>query len=192
MINPVQSITEYNGDDFDMYLETLQLIDIFEDLIKQYKHDKPLLKQITKYIVWTYSRESERVIIGMDWFENKRKIFEHIMLPNSVWEDVLELQSIVIVDTIERWFKHQNEPVYAQMVKLKELRLQMQRSFFLPISEVGYNQKFENAVHDQKLAIMIKDLQNELIQNDNRLSKAAAEVKNVKKKNTLGAEKYAR
>lgn len=190
MINPVQSITEYNGDDFDTYLETLQLIDIFEDLINAYKHDKPLLKQITKYIVWTYSRESDKVIIGMEWAENKKKIFEHIMLPYQLWEDVIDLKSEVIVSTINKWLIHQDRETYTELCKLKDLKLYMQKSYSDP--SVDANQRFKNAGYSKELNQMIKDLQNELIQNDKRLSKAAAEVKNVKKKNTLGAEKYAR
>lgn len=192
MVNPVQSITEYNGDDFENYLETLRLIDIFEELILAYKHDKGLLKQITKYIVYAYSLNSEQVIIGMEWGDNKKKIFEYVMLPDYMLEDVVELTNPVIVSTIEKWFDSQNNEVYKELVMLKDLKLQMQKSFTLPISEVSYNQKFDNAIHCQKINSMIKELQSELIQNTPKLKNAASEVRTSKRKNTLGAEKFAK
>lgn len=189
MVNPVQSITEYNGDDFAEYLEVLQLIDIFEELIKQYANDKPLLKQITKYIVWTYSLNSEKVIIGMDWEENKKKIYEYVMLPPTLYSEIVDLQEEVIVRTIDKWLVHQDKETYTEFCKLRDLKLYMQKSY--SDASVDANQRFKNAGYSKELTLMIKDLQNELIQSSQRLSKASAEIKNAKRKNTMGPEKFA-
>lgn len=190
MINPVQSITEYKGDDFAEYLETLQLIDIFEELIKSYAHDKPLLKQITKYIVWTYSLNSEQVVLGMEWGENKKKIFEYVMLPDYYWSDIVDLKSDVIVQTINKWLIFQDKETYTELCKLKDLKLYMQQSY--SDITVDANQRFKNAGYSKELTQMINDLQKELIQNNIKLSKASAEIKNAKRKNTMGAEKFAK
>lgn len=189
MVPPVQEIAEYNGNDFEEYLNTLMLIDIFDDLIKAYRHDKPLLLQITKYIVFVYSLESKHVVIGMEWKDNKDRISEYVFLPNSVYPDVVELKSPVIVATISRWLQHQDNEVYSELMRLKDLRLELQKSY--SDITVDINQRVKNVEHSENISERIKKLQSELIQNSIKLKDAAAEVRKAQKKQTFGAEKFA-
>lgn len=197
MIKPFKELTTYEGNDFVGFIKKILLYEVFKDLINEYGHDKGLLKQIIKYIVWAYSMESEKVVLGMDWEKNKKRIFDEAELPPSeeMQEAVIYLKDEAILNTINKWLDFQDEEAYTQYCALKDLRVEMQVSSLRDIKkasgEIDYDQKFRNAQYAKDLLGMIKDVEAQLIQNDIKLKDAVKEVKKSIKKDTFGVESYA-
>ena len=194
MINSYQSLIEYSGEEWEDYLNKICLIDIFQDLIPLFK-DKSALTQAIRYIVWTYSRDSECVILGTDWFENKKRIFDKSLLPKEYFTDLVLLENRIVVKTIQRWIDLQDSNTYANLVSLKDLMVEMRMSSNSDIKkssgEIDFSQKYLNATYVQELGKMIEDLEQELIQNNPKLKEASRELKNAKTKNTIGVESFA-
>lgn len=198
MINPYQSIIEFEGDDWAEFLETLMLIDIFMPIIKKYNQPDDV-KCVVKYILYAYSISSDHVIMGMDWLDNKKKIFDFVMLkPEKKYEDELvHLKSTEVVETINAWIDFQDNQTFKMLQTLKDLRVQMQIASVSDIKkasgEIDFDQKFKNAKYALELKQMIKDLESELIQNDAKLKDAVLEVKQKrKKKNTIHVGQFAK
>lgn len=192
MVNPVKAVGEYKGADFLSYLEKLQIYDIFECLFQAYPNDIPLVQGIVKYIVYAYSLDSEHVIIRADWGTTKKSIFEYVMLPHGLYGDIVLLESAAVAQAISNWLDSQDNAVYTELKKLKDLKRQYLDSLSKPVLDVSYDQKFTNAKNSQQLTVMIKELENELIQNSDKLKAAAAEVRSFRKKNVVGPEKFAK
>jgi hypothetical protein len=192
MINPVHSLTTYEGSDWYEYLESISLSEIFKDLIVKYQADPPLLKGLIKYIVWAYSKDSDKITLGTDWVENKKRIFEAAQLPPM--EDVLMntvfLKDDIILITIKRWIDFQDNDTWKELMMLKDLRSEMQLSANSQLKSgnadvVNYDQKFKNAKYSIDLALMIKDCEQKLLQNDPRFKEAAKEIRVNKTKNNI-------
>jgi hypothetical protein len=174
MINPFQSVIAYEDDNWNDFFERVNLLEIFKELIAWYGENKPLLKSFIKYIVWAYSKDSDMVVLGMDWQENKRKIFDVSgFLPEQKYLDVtVHLKDFVVLKTI-------------QIASVSDLKKSS--------GEIDYDTKFKCATYSKELLQMIKDLEQELIQNDMKLKEGVSEVKAAsrKVKQTFGAENFA-
>ena len=200
MINPFHSLVTYDGSEWYDYLESISLFDIFKDLVYKYQGDPPLLKGIVRYIVWTYSKDSDKITLGTDWIENKKRVFDAAQLPpiESVLMDVVYLKDEVILLTIKKWVGFQDDDTWKELMMLKDLRSEMQLSANSALKAgnndiVNYDQKFKNAEYSIKLALMIKDCEQKLIQNDPRFKEAAREIRAKTKNNTsISPETFAK
>lgn len=196
MISVYNDLVNYEGDNFEDYLTTLELNEIFKGLIEIFK-DKSALKQAIRYIVWCYSKQSEFVILGDDWLVNKKRIFDKSFLHIDYYEDMVLLKNRIVVNTIQKWVAFQDNSVYENLCSLKDLMIEMRLSCNSKITKsdgasVDYDQKFKNAGYVRDLQKMIDDLEQELIQNDMKLSEGIKEVKKAAKKNSfISVEKYA-
>lgn len=200
MINPFQSLITYSGDDWSEYLDSISLFEIFKDLIIKYQANPSVLKGIIRYIVWAYSKDSDKITLGTDWTENKKRIFESAELPpmESILMDVVNLKDDIILLTVKRWIDFQNDDAWKELTMLKDLRSEMQLSANSALrsgngDSVNYDQKFKNAKYSIDLSQMIKDCESKLLQNDPRLKDAMKEVR-VKTKNnySLSPESFAK
>lgn len=196
MISSYNDIINYDGNDFEDYLNMICLIDIFKDLINLFKDKKNELKQAIKYILWTYSKQSDYVILGDDWLVNKKRIFDKTFLPKEYYEDLVLLKNRIVIDTIQRWVDFQDDEVSATLFSLRDLMIEMRLSSNSNIKnaqdEINYDQKYKNANYSIELKQKIKDLESELIQNDMRLKEGVKEIKRAtKSSHSIGVEKYA-
>lgn len=196
MVNAYSELISYDGFDWEDYLNRICLIDIFKDLIPLFK-DKEALTQAIKFIVMCYSKDSDCVILGTDWVQNKKRIFDKVLLQKEYYEDLVLLENRIIVKTIQNWLSFQDSAVYSQLIMLKDLQQEMQDSANSSIKkanlEIDYDQKFKNAKYVQELGKMIDDLEQELIQNSPKLKAATQELNNkAKAKNTIGVETFAK
>lgn len=193
MINSQQELIAYEEDDWEEFLNRLDLMHVFKPILGLTK-DKTEIRGIIRYIVWTYSKTSDKVVMDMEWDRNKKKIFDDTDL-HLHWRDmIIDLKSEALVTSIERWIEYQDEDVATQIITLKDLKREMQISSISDIKkgtsqETDYDQKFKNAEYVIKLREMIKKMEAELIQNDLKLKSAVKEVKSVRIKNTIGIEK---
>lgn len=195
MVSAYNEIISYDGDEWEDFFYKICLIDIFMDFIKLFK-DKAVLKQAINYILFAYSKDSDCIILSMDWLENKKKIFERTMLQDVYFQDLVLLRNPIVVQTIHRWLSFQDSAVFSRLTMLKELQVEMQQSSTSKIlkssGEIDFDQKFKNACYVKDLGKMIDDLEQELLQNDSRLKDAVREVRTaVKTKNTIGVETFA-
>lgn len=195
MIHAYSDLLAYDEDDWEGYLTKICLIDVFKDLIPLFK-DRLALKQAIRYIVWTYSNDSDCVILGADWLNNKKRIFEKSMLRQEYYEDIVLLDNRLVLKTVQRWIEFQDSAIFSQLTSLKELMLEMQLSSNSKIvkssGEVDYDQKFKNACYVKDLGKMIDDLEQELIQNNPKFKEASKEITRMSKnKNTIGVESFA-
>jgi hypothetical protein len=199
MINPFQSVIAYEDDNWNDFFERVNLLEIFKELIAWYGDNKPLLKSFIKYIVWAYSKDSDMVVLGMDWQDNKRKIFDVSgFLPEQKYLDTtVHLKDFVVLKTIQNWLRFQDSNTWVEYCNLKDLRQQMQLASVSDLKkssgEIDYDTKFKCATYSKDLLQMIKDLEQELIQNDMKLKEGVNEVKTAsrKVKQTFGAENFA-
>lgn len=196
MINAYQELIGYNGDDFEEFCRRICLIEIFKDLIEKYQ-DPEKVKTIVKYIVWAYSRQSDKVIEGRSWKVNKQEIFKAAGVPEELADEVMDFDGDdVIRDTINKWLDFQDDEALTELYMLKDLRREMQKSANSIIrkssGEVDYDQKMKNAEYSKTLRGMITAVQAELIQNDTKLKEAARETKTSRqRRNTIGLENFA-
>lgn len=194
MISAYNDILAYESDEWEDYLTQICLIDIFKDFIVLFK-DRQALKQAIRYVVWCYSKNSECVILGTDWYENKKRIFDKCLLAKEYFTDLVLLENRIVVNTIQRWIDFQDSNVFANLMSLKDLMIEMRLSSNSKIlkssGEVDYSQKYLNATYVQELGKMVDDLEQELIQNSPKLKVAAREVATAKNKNTFGVEAFA-
>jgi hypothetical protein len=200
MVNPLQALSTYSGDDWYEYLDSISLSEIFRDLIVKYQADPSLLKGIIRYIVWTYGKESDKITLGTDWLETKKRIFEAAQLPpmEDVLKNVVYLADEVVLVTIKRWVEFQDDDTWKELMMLKDLRSEMQVSANSQLKAgngdaVNYDQKFKNAKYSIDLALMIKDCESKLLQNDPKFKDAVREVKQRSKSNTsISPESFAK
>lgn len=200
MVNPFQALSTYSGDDWCEYLDSISLYEIFKDLIMKYKDNPSLLKGIIRYILWAYSIESDKITLGTDWVDIKKRIFEAAQLPpmEDVQNDVVYLRDDVVLLTIKRWVDFQDNDTWKELMMLKDLRAEMQLSANSQLKTgngeaVNYDQKFKNAKYSIDLAHMIKDCESKLLQNDPRFKEAAREMKQRTKSNiSISPESFAK
>lgn len=193
MISAYNEIVNYSGDDWDDFFTRICIIDIFKPLLTLFK-DKVALGQAIRYIVWCYSKNSDCFHLGADWYDNKKRIYAKAMLPDIYKDDLLELENSIVVKVINKWIDFQDSAVFAQLISLRELQLEMRLSCNTVIKkssgETDYDQKFKNAQYVKELGKIIDELEQELIQNIPTLKQAARELK-IKTKNTIGVESFA-
>jgi hypothetical protein len=200
MIIPVKELTTYIGDDWQEYLDSMALFEVFKDLVYKYQGDPVFLKCSIKYIVWAYSKDSDKIVLGTDWIENKKRIFEASQLPpiDEVLTDFVFLKDEIVLTTIKRWIDLQDDDAWKELCMLKDLRSEMQLSANSQLKVgngegINYDQKFKNAKYSIELAQMIKDCESKFMQNDPRLKEAVKEIKQRTKSNTsISPEFFAR
>lgn len=195
MIIPFNELASYNGNEIKDRLDELCLTDIFDELIPLFKDDLSL-SQAIKYIVLAYTKDSNCVVLGIDWLENKKRVFDKSFLHKDYYNDFVLLQNRIVVKTIQKWVNIQDSNVWSNLCSLKDLLIEMRLSCNSEIrkssGEIDYSQKYLNATYVQDLGKMIKDLEAELIQNDPKFKEAIKEFKKVKaEKVTMGAESFA-
>jgi len=189
MVQPYFEIIKHEDDNWQEFLEQICLYDIFKPVIEYYK-DRSTLKCVIRYIAYTYSKDSDKVLLGADWQKNKQQIFEDVMAKpvKGLYEELVLLKNPEVVETIHNWLEHQDGEVWKTLCTLKDLRVEMQLSavskILKPSMEVDYTQKFLNAEYADKLKVMIKNLELELIQNDGKLKEAVKEVRVQQNNNT--------
>lgn len=192
MTNPYIAITNYNGMDWEGFLRSLSLAQVFHPLREIF--DGELLGKVIKFIVWAYSEDSDRIIVGMEWQYNKKKIYNLVGLPGDAWHSIGLLENPVIVDVINKWLDVQNNQVFSEWCMLRELRREMQESATSRIETAGgqmdYDQKMKNATYVTKLRSMIEELEASLIQNSPTLKEGVREVRAKRKSPTAGPENY--
>ena len=200
MIIASKEIVTYQGGDWQEFIDTKGLEDIFGDLIRAYIDRTDYIKPIICFIVWAYSLDSEKIHLQMDWQTNKEMIFEDCMFPvpdpdGAMKNAVLKFKDPNILTAAHRWLFYQGGQAFSNYQMLRDLQLEMRMSAngFIPKSSGGndYDQKFKNAEYVEKLRTMIKKAEDELIQNNEKLESAAKEVFK-KSKNTMGPEMFAR
>lgn len=197
MISPFHQIVEYREDDWQEFLEQLLVVDIFMPVIKEYA-DVQNLKSVIRYILYAYSQQSDKVILGMDWQKNKQQIFEFVMVrpQKGLYEDLVLLKSEAVLETVQRWMDWQDADSFKMLQTLRDLRVEMQLSALSKIikssGEVDYSQKYLNAEYAIKLKGMIKELEAELIQNNIKMKDVVKEVKIEKNKFNVGPETFSK
>lgn len=188
-----QQITTYEEDNWQEFLNKICLVDIFKDLFEVVAKED--FKYAVRYIVWCYSIDSDKIILGTEWYNNKLKIFSLSELPQIYSESFLQLKDDRALKVINRWLEFQDRDTFTQLCVLKDLKVEMQLSANSPIKkssgELDYDQKFKNANYATDLTKKIKDLEMELIQNSPKLKDAVMEVKTAQRKNNLSPEKFA-
>ena len=198
MTNPFQAVIAYEEDNWQDFFERVNLLEIFKELIELHAGDKPLLRSYIKYIVWAYSKDSDMVILGMDWQDNKRKIFDVSGFPPTLefMDATVSLKDSVVLSTVQGWLTFQDSSTWVEFCNLKDLRQQMQLASVSEIKkssgEIDYETKFKCASYSKDLLRMINDLEQELIQNDNKLKEAVKEVKVAKRANKLTPDGWAK
>lgn len=192
MTDPYYIITGNTKGNWTELLEKIGLLNVFKAVIENFKEDA-IITGIIRYILWTYSIKSERLVIGMESLANKNRIFEACSLPTDLYQSVVLLQNENVLQSIAKWLDYQDNEVFTQLTVLKDLKIEMQLSAISPLkrgTEIDYDQKFKNAQYAKELRKMIQDLENELIQNTPKLKDLYKEVKAIAKKNTTGIEHF--
>jgi hypothetical protein len=199
MINPFKDLTTYTGTDWADYLDRISLLEIFKEVIEKYGAEPTYLQGVIRYIVWTYSKDSEKITLGTNWLENKKRIYADAYLPlhDDFRNDIIYLQDIAVLVTVKKWLQFQDDDTFKELIMLKDLRTEMQLSANSPLSNgnsgINYDQKFKNAKYSMDLSLMIRDTELKLLQNDPQLKEAIQEVRRAEKsKISISPEYFAK
>jgi hypothetical protein len=194
MVHLYTALLEYDGGDWKEFLDNIGLLDVFGELLG-YFNTPSSAQKIIRYIVWTYSANSERIVVGQEWESTKRSNYGHAGLPGDLWEAIGMLKDLNVARTIHRWLEYQDEPVFKQLQSLRDLKLEMQISSVGKISkssgEIDYDQKYKNAQYAVELDKMIRQLENQSIHNNPILKDAIRESK-FTRKTTTGPEAFSK
>lgn len=195
MIHPYQKIVSYEGDNFDDYLNSLYLLEIFREVIDEFgQQGNNVIKGIIKYIVYGYSVDSEMLNTTEDFAKVKKRIFKESMLPDSLWGEVAELKSDGVINTIQKWLQYQNDTNWVQYITFRDLRRQMLNYSLQELKkssgEIDINAKMDAAKYSKELLEMMKDALQTFIQNNIKLKDSIKDfTQNSKgKSNVFGAE----
>ena len=206
MIIPIVDITRYDGD-WDEYLENICLYEIFKELILEFGADKEKLTGIIHYIVWAYSIDSDKLVIGSEWLANKKRIFKLCKeLPETgywnedfktTWHDaVVLLKSKTILFTIKKWLNYQNDDNFQTWCMLKDLISEFRIAANSPIlkstGEIDYEAKRKCAESVIDLMQKKSDVEQTFIQNNPKLKEAYKEITKVQRSqtNSFGVESF--
>jgi hypothetical protein len=193
MTHPYHALIQYEGEDWPAFLENIGLLPIFKRLFIRYSKPESTRK-IIRYIVYTYSANSEKLIVGMDWSNNKKQIYDYVQLPAELWPGVGLLNDPLILQTVHQWLDFQGDRVFKQLQSLKDLQLEMQLTSNGVIKkasdEVDYDQKYRNANYARELSAIIDNLELQYIQNNPLLKDAVRETKFDKKSILTGPEHF--
>lgn len=212
MINAFAEIVSYSGPEWDDFLDKRSLLEIFKPVLQRYS-DNSIRKGVINYIIKAYTLESQDIVIGMEWQRNKKIIFEKCMLPYDMHDELVLFENIhdcdagdfedkiekdkditAIRHSITKWLTFQDSQTFVQLSVLKDLQIEMQISAntFIKKSsgENDYDQKFKNAKYAMDLRVLIRTVEDELIQNNEKLKEAVQEVRKGKVKSTMGIESF--
>ncbi len=191
MVNPLQAIGDCDAEDLLPLLHRIQVFDIFKSLYTTYSKPETVGAMV-KYIVFCYSADSQHVPIKGEWKEVKSNVFNFVELDKKFREDVIEVKSDQVRESIIGWLNFQDNETNSEIKLLQDLKLDYQHSLYKEVGEVSYDQKKKNADYIKDLSERITGLKNELIQNSDKLRVGVQEVRATKKKGvTIGAEKFA-
>lgn len=178
MTNPYQALTTYEGSDWEDYLESLSMLEVFGELFGIWT-TPDAQRKIIRYIAWTYSKDSKKLMEGLDWQTNKRNLYDLAGLPANLWPDIGMLKRPELLKTVHRWLDFQGDAVFKQLQVLRDLKAEMQESCAGMISKNGegidYDQKMKNARYAHDLDLMIQALETKSIINHPALKEAVRE-----------------
>lgn len=203
MTIPVSAITQYEGNEWETYLDKICLYEIFKDLISEFGHDKELVTSLIRYIVWSYSVESDKIVYGMEWLKNKNEIYKICGLANrvnNIYEDeetkttyhegIVLLKYRPILHTIKKWLNFQDDETFATRQMLSDLIVEMRLAANSPIikstGEIDYEAKRKCAETVIDLIEKKADIEQKFIQNNPRLKDAYSEINKASKKDGRG------
>lgn len=208
MIIPISSLITYNGDEWEEYLEKICLIDIFKKIIEEFRTDKFLVTSIIKYIVWAYSLDSDKIVQGMEWESNKRKIYEDADMPVgdkaliasdesilTYYDAFVLLKYPTVLTTIKKWLDFQDDENWSNYCMYNDLLVEMRIAANSPIKkntgEIDYEAKMKCAQSIKELIKMKQDAESSFFQNNDKMKQAYSEVsKELRKadKKVIGLE----
>lgn len=210
MVIPVFDLTRYNGDDWEDYLNNVNLFYVFKELIRRYGADKAVCTSIVRYIVFAYSVDSDKIVLGMDWLENKKQILKSVGLNDKVdyteerfkedgdtykpsfYETIVLLQSPTILKTIKAWLDFQDNPTFSTLQMINDLIVEFRMAANSPIrkstGEIDFEQKRKCAESVIELLEKKRKVEMEFIQNNPKLKDAYREISNSLKKKRANAK----
>lgn len=193
MIAPYQVLVKQDEEDFEEYLRKVHLFDIFKPLLEEFG-DIELFKGVVKFIALGFSIDSDQLHTqGNTWGNVVEVIYENSGLPDDreqkdgIYNSVCLLQSDNVLDSIERWLRHQNSENWTQYIHYRDLRRQ-----FLSLSlsdmkkatgEIDIEAKMKAAIYSKDLLKMMEDAREGFIQNHPKL-KGSVEAFNKASNNT--------
>ncbi len=198
MINPVISISTFKGENFENYLQQVDLWDIFGFLVTD-EDINPYASSVAKYIVWGYGIDSDMLSTdGYNWGKLCQIIFAKANLPEELYGAVVELKNKSVIDSIQTFLDYQNDENWTQYCTYRDLRAQMLSSAVGEIlnasEETNYEQKMKNAIHSQTLLSMMNVAKETFIQNHSKLKGAVEAFNRIvqnKEKTTRSPAHYA-
>lgn len=186
MVIPTNDLINYEGNDWQQYLNKLCLYDIFKDLCEEFGSDKEMLTGLMRYIVWAYSIDSNKIVLRQEWMANKKRIFKVASLPILMEEDVVYLKNKTILYTIKKWLTSQNEENYSTYSMLNDLIMELRVASNSPIKkstgEIDYKTKVECAESVIELLAKKAEIEQKFIQNNDKLKEAYKEVSHLNSK----------
>lgn len=185
--------------DYEEYIRRLHLFEIFKDIINEFKDEdnsKEIIRGVIKFVLWSYSIESEMLLMNGETFEKTRlRIFKKCELPDRLFEEVALLKSGAVRNCIERWLRFQSHEEFTNYTHFRDLRLEMLSSSIGSIikstGEQDFEQKMKNAIHAKELLEMMKESLAKYVQNSPKLKNSIKAFDSVVlNKNTATVEDF--
>jgi len=192
MIIPTSDLIKYDGTDWKGYLKGILLYDVFESLFLTYRGNT--LTGIMRYIIWTYSIDSDKIVLHQEWLSNKKKIFKICDISEELFDDVVMLKSEDIGNAIILWLNYQNESNFSSWAMYNDLIIEMRTAANSPLKKgitkenpdgiIDYDQKMKCAESVAELIVKKEEVEQKFLQNNEKLREAYKEMSNtvVKKK----------
>lgn len=187
MINPYNSIIGYSKSNLKEHLDKIGVLGIFEPLLKTY--DGPVFIGVVKFILYSYSLESELLHTGgTSWIGLQRSIFEKCDLPDHAFDEVANLKSPEVRESIELWLAYQNNEAFVEYTNARDLR-----RYCLQQSQTAdkTKERVDAMKYAKECQAMMEDAKSRFVENYDHLKPSLNALKKEKQKNTLGPQDYA-
>lgn len=188
MIIPTNDLINYEGYDWQDYLNKMCLYEIFKDLSEEYGSDSEVLTGLIRYIIWAYSLDSSKIVLRQEWVANKKRIFKAAELPITMEQDVVFLKNPTILYTVKRWLNSQDGENYSNYCMLNDLISEFRIAANSPIKkstgEIDYEAKRKCAESVLDLLVKKGEVEQKFIQNNEKLKEAYKEVSHLNGKQT--------
>jgi len=195
MTIPTNDLINYDGIDWGDYLKKICLYDVFKDIVEEYQNDPETLTGLIRYITWTYSLDSNKIVLRQEWVINKRKIFKATGLLASMEDEIVFLKNKTVLYTAKKWLLLQDDENWSTLTMLNDLIAELRVASNSPIlkstGEVDYKTKVECAESVIELLSKKAEVEQKFIQNNDKLKEAYKDVSQANNKqggNTMGVE----
>jgi hypothetical protein len=176
---------DLSQEEFFEYLSSITM-ELFMPILDEYKD---MGKTIVLYILHAYSSDSQLVIKGANWTNNKRDIANKIGLPDNLYDEVVNLKNKTFRDVMQAYLDYQIDRDFKHLMLNKEIYEKLSNTFmdeFLEAETLDFKVVNDKRRYKDEVLQSIKDMEAEMEQKYAYVYFGKEEIEKAEKKSNKG------